>query len=40
VANYNSKEFDPGAYSRPYPNGVGIYNNQTFVLGGGKPGPA
>jgi hypothetical protein len=28
MGNYNSEEFDPGAHSRPYPNGLGIYNNE------------
>jgi hypothetical protein len=28
MGNYNSGEFDPGANSRPYPNGVGNYNNE------------
>jgi hypothetical protein len=31
MGNYNSGEFDPGANSRPYPNGVGIYNNERLV---------
>jgi hypothetical protein len=38
-SNYYSGEFDPGAGSRPYPNGVAIFNNQIFVVGGGNVGP-
>jgi hypothetical protein len=28
MGNYNSGEFNSGANSRPYPNGVGIYKNE------------
>jgi hypothetical protein len=30
MVNYSSREFDPGANSRPYPNGVRIYNDEDW----------